>query len=214
MVPIFLSNHQLTTTLTISTGRGGILYLLQAAVDDKYLFHDVVIGWPGSVHDARVLGNSQVYHKAENKDILNTGSTVISESVVYPFLVGDSAQPLNTWLIKLFPHNSVLTSKQRKFNYLISRARIVSEIAFGRLKARWRRLLKQNDMDVFNVPHVILACCILHNICEIRGDTFSIVWLDTMTDGQRVTIAINTTTSQNTSPAVIIHDKLVQYMTE
>ena len=193
--------------------KGWYSVLLQAVVDDEYLFRDVVIGWPGSVHDARVLANSQVYHKAKNKDILNTGSTVICGSVVYPFLVGDSAYPLNTWLIKPFPHNSVLTSKQRKFNYLISRARIVSENAFGRLKARWRRLLKQNDMDVFNVPRVVLACCILHNICEIHGDTFSTVWLDTMTDDQPATIAINTHTSQNTSPAVIIRDKLVQYMT-
>ena len=52
------------------------------------------------------------------------------------------------------------------------------EIAFGRLKARWRRLSKQNDMNVDNVPTVVGACCILHNICQINGDNFNDEWLD------------------------------------
>ena len=52
------------------------------------------------------------------------------------------------------------------------------EIAFGRLKARWRRLLKQNDMFVENVPCVVAACCVLHNICEIHGDDFDEDWIE------------------------------------
>lgn len=35
---------------------------MQAVVDSQYLFRDVVIGWPGSVHDARVLSNSEFYN--------------------------------------------------------------------------------------------------------------------------------------------------------
>ena len=72
----------------------------------------------------------------------------------------------------------MLTQKQKKFNYRLSRARIVVENAFGRLKARWRRLLKQNDMDVTSVPKVVTACCILHNVCEIHGDMFDDDWLE------------------------------------
>ena len=72
--------------------------------------------------------------------------------------------------MKPFAHNMVLSFAQRNFNYHVSRARIVVENAFGRLKARWRRLQKQNDMAVTNVLHAIHACCILHNICEIRAE--------------------------------------------
>jgi len=49
----------------------------------------------------------------------------------------------------------------------------VVEIAFGRLKARWRRLAKQIDMDIDNVANIIAACCVLHNLCEIHHDSFN-----------------------------------------
>ena len=37
--------------------------VMQAVVYARYLFRDVVIGWPGSVHDARVLSNSELYNQ-------------------------------------------------------------------------------------------------------------------------------------------------------
>lgn len=80
--------------------------------------------------------------------------------------------------MKPFAHNTALTNSQRTFNYRLSRARIVVENAFGRLKARWRRLLKRNDMNLLNVPMVVTACCILHNVCEIHGERFNDQWLD------------------------------------
>ena len=38
--------------------------VMQAIVDCYYLFRDTVVGWPGSVHDARVLSNSSIFEKA------------------------------------------------------------------------------------------------------------------------------------------------------
>ena len=51
------------------------------------------------------------------------------------------------------------------------------EVAFGRLKARWRRLSKQIDMDIDNVPYIIAACCVLLNVCQIHHDGFNEEWL-------------------------------------
>ena len=34
---------------------------MQALVDSNFLFHDIVVGWLGSVHDAKVFSNSQLY---------------------------------------------------------------------------------------------------------------------------------------------------------
>ena len=46
-------------------------------------------------------------------------------------------------------------------------------MAFGRLKARWRRLSNKIDMFVGNVPNIILAY-----ICVVHGDVFSDEWLE------------------------------------
>ena len=51
------------------------------------------------------------------------------------------------------------------------------EVAFGRLKARWCRLSKKIDMDIDNVPHIIFARCVLHNVCEVHQDSFNNEWL-------------------------------------
>ena len=38
--------------------------------------------------------------------------------------------------------------------------------------------MKRIDTDIDNVPHVITACCILHNMCEVHGDSFNELWLE------------------------------------
>lgn len=91
-------------------------------------------------------------------------------------LLGDPAYPLLPWLMKAYPETG-LTREQHYFNYRLSRARMVVECAFGRLKGRWRCLLKRMDVDLAAVSDIISACCILHNICEIHGENFDDVWL-------------------------------------
>ena len=161
--------------------KGWYSVILQAVVDDKYLFRDVMVGWPGSVHDARVLSKSQLYRKVVGKEVLNTSSCTI---------------------------NASLSSAQRAFNYRLSRARIVVENAFGRLKARWRRLMKQNDMDISHVPQVVTACCILHNMCEVHGDAFNDTWFE---DSQLDQPHSPTPSTLPTSQARAVRDSLVQY---
>ena len=157
--------------------KGWYSILVQAVVDHRYLFRNVNVGWPGSVHDARVFVNSAVYAEATSKQILQGDTRQILGQDVPVFLIGDSAYPLLSWLLKPFADSTALTPEQKHFNYRLSRARIVVENAFGRLKARWRRLLKQNDMEVRNVPNVVTACCVLHNVCEIHGEAFDNNWV-------------------------------------
>ena len=44
--------------------------MLIQAVNHNYLFTDVNIGWPGSVHDAQVLVHSNLYKQAVAGDVL------------------------------------------------------------------------------------------------------------------------------------------------
>ena len=84
--------------------------------------------------------------------------------------------------MKPFARNTVLSPQQKTFNCNLSCLRNVVENAFGRLKARWRRLTKRNDINVINVPHIVTACCMLHSICEMINDLISESWLHTDMD--------------------------------
>ena len=53
---------------------------------------------------------------------------------------------------------------------------MVVENAFGRLKGRWRCLLKCLDFKLDNVANVVAACVVLHNMCEIYGDPYLQEW--------------------------------------
>ena len=34
-------------------------------------------------------------------------------------------------------------------------------------------------MNINNIPHVIIAACVLHNICQFHHAHFNVVWLQT-----------------------------------
>ena len=70
-----------------------------------------------------------------------------------------------------------MPQKQRNFNFRLSKARITVEHAFGRLKGRWRCLLKHMDYHIDSVPRVVAACVVLHNICETLGDRCQDDWV-------------------------------------
>ena len=111
--------------------------LLQGVVDHQCKFMDVYIGWLGSAHHARVLANSDVFTKAEAGTLFPNNKRRICGQDVPLLMLGDPAYPLLPWLMKPFSNCGSLTRRQRKFNYQLSKARIVTEIAFGRLKGRW-----------------------------------------------------------------------------
>ena len=45
--------------------KGWYTLILQGVCDYKYVFTDINIRWPGRVHDARVLANSEIFHKGK-----------------------------------------------------------------------------------------------------------------------------------------------------
>lgn len=152
--------------------------VMQAVVDCKYLFRDIVIGWPGSVHDARVLSNSEIFKIGEQNKLSPADYHVnVGGKNIAPVILGDPAYPLLPWLLKPYPENPNTIRRQRRFNYRLSRARVTVENVFGRWKGRFRRFLKRVDMDLSNLVAVIAASCILHNICEMNNEEVLSHWL-------------------------------------
>ena len=69
--------------------------IMQAVVDCYFTSRDLVISWPGSVHDARVLLNSAIYKKDnENKLFPGIPTKQIGDQEISPFIIGDPAYPL------------------------------------------------------------------------------------------------------------------------
>ena len=92
------------TTPTTTIEKSGIQLVLQGVVDHKYRFPDVYIEWPGSVHDVRILAYSTLYNKAISGTLLSSCTGQITGESIPLFLLGDSAYPFMTWLMKPFPH--------------------------------------------------------------------------------------------------------------
>ena len=142
---------------------------LAGVCDNKLLFIDCYAGEVGSIHDSALLRKSDLFSKME---------TVPSMFVNNSHLLGDLAYPLKQHLIVGFKNNGHLTRQQNKFNQTLSGARSCIERSFALLKGRWRRLKYLNMSTVEFIPAVILACCILHNICILNDDMFDVPSFD------------------------------------
>ena len=69
----------------------------QAVVGADLVFLDIATGFPGSVHDARVLRSTLLFAQAERRDILDSPQELINGLLVRPLILGDSAYPPTTW---------------------------------------------------------------------------------------------------------------------
>ena len=166
--------------------------LMQGVVNHLGHFTNVYVGWPGRVHDARVFANSALYVQGQEGTLLPQCNKRIGGKDVPLVLLGDPAYPLLPWLMKAFPDNGQLTRQQRHFNYRLSSARVVVEHAYGRLKGRWRCLLKRLDVNVCDVPQLVAACC------EIHGEHFNEEWMEGIQDSS-TTITPTPTATQTDS---------------
>lgn len=143
---------------------------MQAIVDSSLYFRHVSVGYPGSIHDARVLQLPDISDLAENGQICNLPKKVICGKEIGPLILGDSAYPLRRWLLKPYQDRGNMTPQQCKFNQKLSAARSVVERAFGMLKCRRRILNKNVEQKTESLSKTVVVVCVLHNICIGQRD--------------------------------------------
>lgn len=134
---------------------------LQGVCNSENKFIDVDIGPPiGNVHD--VFKNSDLKQMIEN-----------DKDEMFPddgHMIGDSAYPCLDYLLVPFEDKGCLSEAQNIFNQQLSTSREEIDQTFRMLVTRFRRLnfilMKRTDL----IPLLILAACILHNICIDNDD--------------------------------------------
>lgn len=138
---------------------------IQASVDHRLRFTSYEIGWPGSAPDCKIFKHSDLW-KNRNR-YFQEGE----------FILVDKAYMSSPFTLRPFDEREILKASQldarrmRSFNQRLSRSRIWSEHAFGKLKGRFRSLkcfaVHDTMMETFTTIEALL---ILHNICIDFGD--------------------------------------------
>jgi len=141
----------------------------QAVCDSECRFLHFACIYPGSMHDARIFELSDL--ESIVQEGLQRPLYYYGNRPVAPFLLGDSAYPLSSSLIKPYSDMS-FDPKERHFNKELSRARVKIENAFGILNSRFRILKTVLSDKLSMISDIILCCAILHNICLANADSW------------------------------------------
>ena len=86
-------------------------------------FLDISAGFPGSIHDARVLRMSGLYSRVLRNEILQGPYINLNGVSVGPLIVGDSAYPIFPWLLKPYQNVRNLDPTKVQFNTVLSKSR-------------------------------------------------------------------------------------------
>ncbi|KAK6159378.1 hypothetical protein DH2020_006692 [Rehmannia glutinosa] len=112
--------------------------LLQVVADHKKIFWDVCVKAPGGYEDATHFRDSLLYNR------------LISGDIIWDKAVSVRGQH----------------SPQNAFDEALMKGRKAVEEAIGLLKGRWK-ILQDLNVGLNHAPQTIVACCVLHNLCQI-----------------------------------------------
>lgn len=140
--------------------------LLQAVCDANKLFWDVCCMAPGGAHDAAHFIASNLYQNIKDGLSLQEPLLALENKEVTPYMVGDSAYPIRPFLIKPFDTDDAL---RRAFDEQLRKGSACIDGAFAILKTRWK-ILKGMNVHLMHAPRIAVACCVLHNICQLWGE--------------------------------------------
>ncbi|RXN04065.1 nuclease HARBI1 [Labeo rohita] len=142
--------------------KGTYSVVLLAVVDAQFCFRVVDVGSYGRTSDGGVMANFTFGQALRNgtlglpQDALLPGAEHLGPQP--HVFVADEAFPLRRDLMRPFPGQK-LSSRQRIFNYRLSRARLIVENAFGILTAQWCMYRGVIEISPANVDACVKATC-------------------------------------------------------
>ncbi|XP_049271286.1 putative nuclease HARBI1 [Rhipicephalus sanguineus] len=184
--------------------------ILFALVDHNCKFLYIDVGAPGSQGDGSIWQTTPLQRAiARKKAGLPAFIDVPGQAnlLLPPAIVGDDAFPLSPNLMKPFG-GTQLSSAQKIFNYRLSRARRVTENAFGILAHRFRFLLTRVHAKPERATAMVQAACVLHNL--LQGDNVEVPELNSTPDRQ-VFFNLQHDKSRSTALAAAVRERLCDY---
>jgi len=109
---------------------------------------NLLVQWPGSVHDSRIFKNSTLYND-------------LSSGALPGYLIADSGYGLSPFC--LTPYLNPVGDVQKNYNVVHKHTRSLVERTIGQAKKRFHCMGSILRMKLDRVPSVITACFILHN---------------------------------------------------
>ncbi|KAJ6896472.1 hypothetical protein NC651_022620 [Populus alba x Populus x berolinensis] len=151
--------------------------LLQVVADHKKVFWDVCVKAPGGSDDASHLRGSVLYNRLVSGDVVWDKVINVRGHHVRPYIVGDWCYPLLSFLMTPFSPNGSGTPAQNLFDGMLMKGRSVVVDAIALLKGRWK-ILQDLNVGLDHAPQTIVACCVLHNLCQIAREPEPEAWKD------------------------------------
>lgn len=139
--------------------------VLFALVDADYNFIYANVGCQGRISDGGVFKNCELYKQMENKSLRIPQASPLPQRIInVPYvIVFDEAFPLTEHIMKPFSGIHTTRSKERIFNYHLSRCRRVVENVFGITSSVFRLLRKPLLLQPQKAEIVVLTIVFLHN---------------------------------------------------
>ncbi|EPS58675.1 hypothetical protein M569_16135, partial [Genlisea aurea] len=157
--------------------------LLQVVADQKKIFWDVCVKAPGGYDDATHFRDSLLYDRLISGDVVWENAISVQGQPVRPYIVGDCSFPLLSFLLTPFTYNRTGNAVQNAFDDALMRGRKAAEEAIGLLKGRWK-MLRDMNVGLNHAPQTVVACCVLHNLCQIAKEPEPEMWKEPEENGQ------------------------------
>lgn len=136
---------------------------LLVATDHQRNIRSATLGFTGAAGDALV----QRHAERERQPQLHFSHL--------EHLLGDKGMDRTAHVACPYKGEAAKTTENVNFNFQLARLRVIAEDVIGLLKGRWESLRKlrtqiAGERDFKLAMAWIIACCVLHNICNACGD--------------------------------------------
>jgi len=136
-------------------------------VDANYKFVAIDVGSFGKERDSEIFLKSNMGQQVLNGSYGFPEPSKLpgSDKIVPYVIVGDEAFRLHKHIMKPYARKSARENhSETVFNYRLSRARRVTENAFGLLSQTFRIFYQPINLETTTVDDLVWVCCCLHNM--------------------------------------------------